>query len=110
MTYAAASTGTSRAFTWVVLRTTVLYSRDLVRVVLKGELVGEWADCVPQSITLFCSQGEIEIDLDGITCVDHSGEQVLLALQQVHRRFLGTSLFARTLCERLGIPVEMGAR
>jgi len=52
----------------------------------------------------------IEIDLDGITCADHTGEQALLALWRDHRRFVCTSVFARALCEGLGIPVEEGAR
>ena len=50
----------------------------------------------------------VEIDLGGITCVDHAGEQALPALWQEHRRFVCTSLFARALCEGLGIPVEEG--
>ena len=64
-----------------------------------------------KAIAQCCSPtDQIEIDLDGITCVDHAGEQVLLSLWQAHRRFLCTSLFARTLCEHLGIPVEGDSR
>jgi len=35
-----------------------------------------------------------------------AGEQALLALWQAHRRLVCSSPFARTLCERLGIPAE----
>ena len=93
-----------------MLRTTVFHLRDRLIVVLKGELVGEWADCVPQTIDQFCYEGAVEIDLDGVTCVDHNGEQALLSLRQAHPRFVCASLFARSLCERLGIRVEIGAR
>ena len=41
------------------------------------------------------AQEEVEIDLDGITCADHAGEQALLSLWQAHRRFVCTSPFAR---------------
>jgi hypothetical protein len=89
-----------------VLRATVLYLRDRTKVVLKGQLVGEWADILPMDIDQSCPATEVEIDLDGITCVDRAGERALLALWRAHRRFLGTSVFARALCEGLGIPVE----
>jgi hypothetical protein len=52
----------------------------------------------------------MEIDLDSITRVDRIGEQALLALWQARRRFICTSIFARALCEGLGIPIEEGAR
>ncbi|MGO8736331.1 MAG: hypothetical protein ACLQVM_26460 [Terriglobia bacterium] len=93
-----------------MLRTTVLYLRDRVRVVLNGQLVGEWAECLPKAIAECCPTGEVEIDLDGITCADYAGEQSLLALWQAHRRLVCTSVFARALCESMGIPVERGTR
>ena len=94
----------------VVLRTTVLYLRDRTKVVLNGQLTGEWADCLPNAVAGCCPAGEVEIDLDGITCADRAGEQALLALWKAHRCFICTSPFARTLCEHLGIPVEEGSR
>ncbi len=94
----------------IVLRTTVLYLRDRVRVVLKGQLAGEWAESLPRALAQCCPAGVVEIDLDGITCADQTGEQALLALWRDHRRFVCTSLFARALCEGLGIPVEESAR
>ena len=94
----------------VVLRTTVLYLRDRTKVVLKGQLVGEWADSLPQAIDQCCPAAGVEIDLDGITCVDRAGEQALLTLWQAHRLFVCTSLFGRALCAGLGIPVEEGGR
>jgi len=91
----------------VMLRTTILYLRDRVKVVPSGQLVGEWAVCLPKAVPQCCStQDEVEIDLDGITCVDRDGEEALLSLWRAHRRFRCTSPFARTLCARLGIPVE----
>ena len=81
-----------------------------MRVVLNGQLVGEWADCLPKAIAECCTAREVEIDLDGITCADGSGEQALLTLWQEHRRFICTSLFARALCAGLGIPVEKGGQ
>ena len=94
-----------------VLRTTVLYLRDRTKVVLKGQLVGEWAESLPKAIDQCCSPTDpVEIDLDGITCVDRAGEQALLALWQAHRLLVGTSLFPRALCAGLGIPVEEGGR
>ena len=93
-----------------MLRTTVLYLRDRVKVVLNGQLVGEWADCLPKAVAQCCPSGEVEVDLDGITCADHAGEQALLALSQARRRSVCTSLFARALCEGLGIPVEGDSR
>jgi len=93
-----------------VLRTTVLYLRDRVRIVLNGQLAGEWAESLPMTLAQCCPAGVVEIDLDGITCADHTGEQALLTLWRDHRRFVCTSVFARALCEGLGIPVEEGAR
>ena len=90
----------------VVLRTIILYQRDRTKVVLKGQLVGEWADGLPKALAGCCPDGDVEIDLDGITCADRAGEQALVALWRAHRRFSCTSLFARALCEGLGIPVE----
>jgi hypothetical protein len=72
--------------------------------------VGEWADCLPKTIAQCCPAAEVEIDLDGITCADHAGEQALLALWQAHRHFVCTSLFAHALCAGLGIPVEGSPR
>ena len=66
-----------------MLRTTILYLRDRTKVVLSGQLVGEWAECLPKAIAQCCStQDTVEIDLDGITCADHAGEQALLSLWQ----------------------------
>jgi hypothetical protein len=94
-----------------VLRTTVVYLRDRSKVILRGQLVGEWADCLPSAVARCCSgPGDVEIDLDGITCADRTGEQALLTLWQARRRFVCTSLFGRALCEGLGIPVEEGGR
>lgn len=91
----------------LMLRTTILYPRNRTRVVLSGELVGEGAKCLARAIIQhFSTQDTVEIDLDGITCVDSTGEEALLSLQQAHGQFLCESPFARTLCERLGIPVE----
>ena len=90
----------------VVLRTTVLFLRDRTKVVLKGPLVGEWAASLPKAIADCCPVGDVEIDLDGITCADRAGERALQVLWEAHRRFVGTSLFARALCAGLGIPVE----
>lgn len=85
----------------------MLYLRDRTKVVLRGQLVGEWVECLPRAIAQCCpAQGTVEIDLDGITCVDRAGEQVLLSLWRAHRRFLCTSPFARTLCECLRIPLR----
>ena len=90
-----------------MLRTTVLYLRDRTKVVLKGQLVAEWAESLPNAIAQCCpTRDAVEIDLDGITCVDRAGENALLCLWQAHRLFRCTSLFARAICERLGIPVE----
>lgn len=90
-----------------MLRTTILYLRDRTRIVLKGQLVEEGADCLPDVVAQYCSPADpVEIDLDAITCADRAGEQALLTLWQAHRRFVCTSIFARALCDRLGIPVE----
>jgi hypothetical protein len=90
-----------------MLRTTIIYLRDRTRIVLSGQLVGEGAKCLSRSITqCYPTPETVEIDLDGITCVDRGGEEALLSLQIAHGHFLCTSPFARTLCERLGIPVE----
>ena len=94
-----------------MLRTTVLYFRDRTKVVLNGQLVAEWAECLPKAVARCCStQDAVEIDLDGITCADRAGEQALLALWRAHGRFRCTSPFARALCEGLGIPVEGDSR
>ena len=99
------------AFNLGVLRTTVLYLRDQTKVVLNGQLVGEWADSLPGAIAQCCSPTDsVEIDLDGVTCADPAGEKALLALWQAHRRFVCTSLFGRALCAGLGIPLEEGGR
>ena len=91
----------------VMLRTTVLYLQDRTKVVLRGQLVGEVAECLAKAIAqCWSARDTVEIDLDGITCADRAGEQALLSLWRAGRRFLCTSPFARTLCEHLGIPVE----
>lgn len=89
-----------------MLRTTILYLRDRTKIVVSGQLVGEWANCLPKTIPLCCSpQDDVEIDLDGITCVDRAGEEALLSLWQAHGRFRCTFPFPRALCDRLGISV-----
>ena len=109
--YAPTTLGKEAALILVVLRTTILYLRDRTKVVLKGQLVAEWAECLPKALAQCCStEDPIEIDLDGITCADRAGEQALLSLWRAHRRFLCTSPFARTLCEHLGIPIERDSR
>ena len=109
--YGPTTPGREAALTLVVLRTTILYLRDRTKVVLSGQLVAEWAECLPKAVAQCCStQDPVEIDLDGITCADRAGEHALLSLWQAHRRFLCTSPFARTLCEHLGIPVEADSR
>jgi ABC-type transporter Mla MlaB component len=84
----------------------ILFLEDRPKIVLKGALVGDWADSLPRTIAQCGSAGEVEIDLDGITCVDHAGVQALLTLWRPHRHFVCSSTFPRTLCENLGIPVE----
>ena len=94
-----------------MLRTTILYLRDRTKFVLKGQLVAEWAECLTKGVAQCCSTGDaVEIDLDGITCADHAGEEALLALWRAHGRFRCTSPFARVLCEHLGIPIEGDSR
>lgn len=94
-----------------MLRTTILYLHDRTKVALSGQLVGEGANCLRQSVPPSSSAAEsVEIDLDGITCIDHAGEQALLSLWQARGRFLCTSPFAQALCERLGIPVNEDTR
>ena len=106
-----AAPGTGDALIMTVLRATILYLRDRTKVVLSGQLVAEWAECLPKAIAQCCSTRDaVEIDLDGITCADRVGERALLSLWRAHLRFLCTSPFARTLCEHLGIPVEGGSR
>jgi hypothetical protein len=109
--YAPTTLGKEAALTLVVLRTTILYLRDRTKVVLKGQLVAEWAECLPKAVAQCCSpQNPVEVDLDGITCADRAGEQALLSLWRAHLRVLCTSPFARTLCEHLGISVEGDSR
>ncbi len=106
-TYEITAGGKKAALIAVMLRTSVLYLRDRTKLVLSGQLVGEGATCLSRAIAQWCStQDTVVIDLDGITCVDHAGEQALLTLWRAHQHFLCTSPFARMLCERLGIPVE----
>jgi hypothetical protein len=103
--------GREAAFIVVMLRTTILYLRDRTKVIPNGQLIGEWAECLPKAVPQCCSpQDDVEIDLDGITCVDRAGEEALLTLWRARGRFLCTTPFARTLCERLGIPVEGDGR
>ena len=105
--YAPTTLGKEAALILGVLRTTILYLRDRTKVVLKGQLVAEWAECLPKAVAHCCSTRDaVEIDLDGITCVDRAGEQALLSLSRAHGRFRCTFPFARALCEHLGIPVE----
>lgn len=87
----------------------ILFLRDRPKIVLKGALVGEWADSLPRTIVECSSAGEVEIDLDGITSVDCAGVEALRTLWRPHRRFVCSSTFPRTLCESLGIPVEGSA-
>jgi hypothetical protein len=94
-----------------MLQTTILYLRDRIKVIPSGQLVGEWAECLPKAVPQLGSMHEpVEIDLDGITCVDRDGEEALLTLWRAHSHFLCTSAFARTVCDRLGIPIERGSR
>jgi ABC-type transporter Mla MlaB component len=94
-----------------MLRTTILYLRDRTKIVLSGELVGEGAKCLSRAIAqCYPTPDAVVIDLDGITGVDRDGEQALVSLWQANRHFLCTSPFARTLCERLGIPPEGDSR
>ena len=94
-----------------MLRTTILYLRDRTKVVLNGQLVAEWAECLPKAVAQYCSTREsVEIDLDGITCVDRAGEEALLSLSRAQGRFRCTSPFVRALCEHLGIPVDGDSR
>ena len=62
--------------------------------------------CPKRSPSIAHPETHVEIDLDGITCVDRAGEKALLSLWQAHGRFLCTFPFPRALCERLGISVE----
>ena len=94
-----------------MLRVTILYLRDRTKVVLSGQLIGQWAECLRKAVPE-CRppDADVEFDLDGITCVDRAGEQALLSLLQAHGRFVCKSPFAQNLCGRLGIPVEGSAR
>ena len=98
--------GKETAFAVVMLRTTMLFLRDRTKAFLKGPLVGEWAAGLPKAISDCCPVGEVEIDLDGITCADRAGERALQVLWEAHRRFVAHSVFGHALCLGLGIPVE----
>jgi hypothetical protein len=105
--YAPTTLGKEAALILGVLRTTILYLRDRTKIVLSGQLVAEWAECLPKAIAQCCSPRDpLEIHLDGVTCVDRAGEEALLSLSRAQGCFRCTSPFVRALCEHLGIPVE----
>lgn len=73
---------------------------------LEGRLVGEWAEQVKALVAKSLLPTNLIIDVTDVTYVDSLGEQVMTWLSSVGGVFVAKSIYAKGVCERLGLPIQ----
>jgi len=75
-----------------------------------GRLSGEYADDIRKRLTSCNPETRLVVDLTEITFVDAAGEEVLSLFGQHSGEFIADNVYAKSLCERLHLPVAHSRR
>ena len=77
---------------------------------LYGRLTGEYAEQIRMLVTRCNPETRLVLDLTDLIFVDAAGEQALAFFGQQHGEFVAENLYAKSLCERLQLPIARGRR
>jgi hypothetical protein len=77
---------------------------------LYGRLSGEYADAIRNLLTRCNPEMRLVVDLTEVTFVDAAGEEVLSLFGQQSGEFMADNVYAKSLCERLHLPVAHSKR
>ena len=72
---------------------------------LEGKLVADWAEQAKCLVTKGVLPKDLIVDLTEVSYVDSVGEQLLKWLASVGAVFIGGSVYAFAVCERLRLPL-----
>ena len=72
---------------------------------LLGRVSGEYAQYGRTLIEQCAGGGELVVDLNEVTFLDPTGEEVLLLLSQLGAVFMADNVYACYFCERVGLPL-----
>ena len=87
-----------------MLRITCDENDSKVVLKLEGRLVGPWVEELRMRVLqLRPMQVALEVDITDLSFADDEGEQALLWLFKMGSQFRGSGVYARYLCESLGI-------
>jgi len=73
---------------------------------LEGKLVADWAERARCLVTKDVLPNDLIVDLTEVSYVDLAGEQLLKWLASVGAVFVGESLYAFAVCDRLRLPLR----
>jgi ABC-type transporter Mla MlaB component len=95
------SLGKSRALFGCMLRITTQKLTDSTSLKLEGTLKGPWVDELQKAWSALADKGKsVNVDLHGVSFVDASGRDLLLAMQREGSVLNGASGFLRNLLEQ----------
>jgi len=82
----------------IVLMLSIIRNDQRITLRFNGRLVGS---CAEDFNFLMSTGTALDVDLGGLTCVDHAGEQLLVRLREMGATFHGAGLFAHRLRRKL---------
>jgi hypothetical protein len=71
---------------------------------LEGKLVADWAEQARCLVTQDVLPKDLIVDLTEVSYIDLAGEQLLKWLASAGAVFIGDSLYALAVCDRLRLP------
>jgi STAS domain-containing protein len=77
---------------------------------LYGRLSGEYAADIRKLLTRCNPKTRLVVDLTEVTFVDAAGEEVLSSFGREHGAFIAENVYAKSLCERLRLPLVRSRR
>ncbi len=92
-----------------MFRITVVESPSEEKWILQGQLIGEFASELSanwQASLDRCSDRARVVDLNDVTVIDKSGEEVLFKMLHQQARFVATGLYTKHLLEELQTRTE----
>jgi len=73
---------------------------------MEGRLAGQWAEEARSLFTKGSVPKRLIVDLSEVSYVDSAGEEVLNWFHSIGAEFTAKSIYAASICERLGLPLK----
>lgn len=94
-----------------MLKISILDSPNYRRLVIEGKFAGPWASELTtswQQAKADLNGRELVIDVKGLTCINHDGENVLFELMKQGARFRSPGVFTKQVLKRLARKIHSG--